>query len=749
MNYYKKNSALETIKKKKISLILKDPYNKICFECSKLNPEYISINNSIFLCKECVQNHLILSKSISFIINNDINNLSMNNIQYLSFGGNKNLKEFIINNYPNLMKLSPIYLYQTYAMEYYRKTIKYLVEGGQKPIKPDINTAYEIINSDKKEKNDIDKYLLTNKKERKQKLIRKIKSYSFIKYRNNPYPKIKPIIGTNSESKLTHFSNQNRNNKNKLSQTTTNFQKNSNNNFHNCSLDDNNSNYYRTHYQLNTASFENKRSFYPNFKSNYDIDDDINYNLSNIKATIYEYNNSSTQNKNANLREKILNKNEENKNAKILNSNPTIIKNNNNNIYARYMSQNYLNSHKSDNYIGKNLYKNDNTYNISRNNNTTVFNYDRRKNINNMELRAYLQNKCKENANYIFNLKLNSSKPTLINGLNDEEIKEIKKNANINNINNNIIINRNLNVYYNNNNNNNYNFDTQKIFKKKTIGNSFSHLEKRNSLKQFNYNYPMNKTDYFIPLKDIQNSFNIQKNKNKKIIQRNDIQSNFIKVNKIKTISKTNQIQNLNNNNENENEIKNYTFENMQLNIKRNLNNEKFKQHLSLDDKNEQEEQNNESKIIQRISRVFKIQKERQEKMTSININNKHKKNQTLDLNNELNNFKVKIIDIKKIKNKNQEKVKEKESTRQKGNNNLKEIKIKIYKRNENSNRNNILVDPHKMNHTLMRELINLPSGKKKNIVGIIKANVLANKSVSPGVKRILKISGDNKTEDN
>ena len=68
-------------------------------------------------------------------------------------------------------------------MEYYRKTIKYLVEGGQKPIKPDINTAYEIINSDKKEKNDIDKYLFTNKKERKQKPTRKIKSYSFIKYR--------------------------------------------------------------------------------------------------------------------------------------------------------------------------------------------------------------------------------------------------------------------------------------------------------------------------------------------------------------------------------------------------------------------------------------------------------------------------------------------------------------------------------------------------------------------------------------
>ena len=741
MNYYKKNSALDKIKKKKISIILDDPNNKICFECSKPNPEYISINNSIFLCKTCAQNHLNFPKSISFIIKNDLNNLSMKNIQYLSYGGNKNLKDFIINTFPNLMNLSSIYFYQTNAMDYYRKNIEYLVEGGKKPIKPDINTAYEIINLDNKEKNDFENYLHINKKEKRQKLIKKIKSESFIKFRNYPYPKIKPIIGTNSESKLTHFSNQNRNNKNKLSQTTTNFQNNSNTNFHDYSLDDNNTNYYKTHYKLNTSSFENKRSFYPKFKTNYDIDDDINYNLSNLKATIYEYNNNSTQIKDNNLREKILNRNAANKNLKMLNSNPTIINNTNNNIYARYMSQNYLNSHKSNNYDGKNLYRNDNTYNISKNNNTTIFNYDRRKNINNMELRAYLQNKCKENENYIFNLKLNSAKPTLINGLNEEDIKEIKKNANINNINNNIIINRNLNVFYNNNNNSTSNYDTQKIFKKKTIGNSFSHLEKRNSLKNLNYNHWKNKTAYFLPLTDTQNSFNIQKNKNKKIIQRNDIQSNLIKVNKIKTVSKANQLEKLNIKNENENN--NYILDNMQLNIKRNLNDEKFNNHQSIEDKKEEEEQNQESKIIQRISRVFKIQKERQEK------NSKHNKNHTIDFNTESNNFKFKIIDIKKIKNKNQDKEKEKEFINQKDKNNLKEIKIKIYKRNKNSNLTNILVDPQKMNHTLMRELINLPSGKKKNIVGIIKANVLANKSVSPGVKRILKISGDTKVENN
>ena len=319
MNYYKKNSALDKIKKKKISIILDDPNNKICFECSKPNPEYISINNSIFLCKTCAQNHLNFPKSISFIIKNDLNNLSMKNIQYLSYGGNKNLKDFIINTFPNLMNLSSIYFYQTNAMDYYRKNIEYLVEGGKKPIKPDINTAYEIINLDNKEKNDFENYLHINKKEKRQKLIKKIKSESFIKFRNYPYPKIKPIIGTNSESKLTHFSNQNRNNKNKLSQTTTNFQNNSNTNFHDYSLDDNNTNYYKTHYKLNTSSFENKRSFYPKFKTNYDIDDDINYNLSNLKATIYEYNNNSTQIKDNNLREKILNRNAANKNLKMLN----------------------------------------------------------------------------------------------------------------------------------------------------------------------------------------------------------------------------------------------------------------------------------------------------------------------------------------------------------------------------------------------------------------------------------------------
>ena len=94
-----------------------------------------------------------------------------------------------------------------------------------------------------------------------------------------------------------------------------------------------------------------------------------------------------------------------------------------------------------------------------KHNNGTMFNYERRKrnNISNIELNSYYN--PRQNGNYIFNLKLNSTKSTLRNniiGLNNDEIQEIKNNTNtnINNINNNIIINRNLNVLYNNDNNN-------------------------------------------------------------------------------------------------------------------------------------------------------------------------------------------------------------------------------------------------------------------------------------------------------
>ena len=388
------------------------------------------------------------------------------------------------------------------------------------------------------------------------------------------------------------------------------------------------------------------------------------------------------------------------------------------------MSQNYLSNYKNIN--DNNLYSRDKSYNIDRNNNTTIFNYDRRRNVNsNIDLRSYLQDNSRDNENYIFNLKLNSSKPTLINGLNEEEVRDIKKNSNINNINNNIIINRNLNVFYNNNTNNNNNNEQKKIFKKKPLGNSFSIQEKRHSIQN-----SMTSLEYLNYLKDNTKCNNTLKNIKIIFNERND--KNLIKVNKMKTSYKTEQ------------GIKTYSDltnfvnkygENKNIIVNRNLKNKNNNK-----EKNIKEEKSEESEIIKRISRVIKIQKEKKEKKNYENINNK-----TTDSNKIPNNYKFKIINVTKINhkikenktNKEKENITNKNTSNPNLNKNVKEIKIKIYKRNSKTIKN---IEPRKTNHSLMKELNNLPSGKKKNILEIIKSNILSNNSVSPGVQKILNI---------
>ena len=152
----KVDKNLNEINNEYIKLIketLKDGSNDNCVECGADNPQYISINNSIFLCKDCILNHLQLPQEASTIIKNDLKILNLDEIQYIYNGGNKKLLDFINNEFPNLKELPPQKLYITKAMDYYRKNLKYLTEGGVKPIKPGIKEAYELIL--KNEQNDI------------------------------------------------------------------------------------------------------------------------------------------------------------------------------------------------------------------------------------------------------------------------------------------------------------------------------------------------------------------------------------------------------------------------------------------------------------------------------------------------------------------------------------------------------------------------------------------------------------------
>ena len=129
-----------------IESIKSEEINNLCFECGTENPEYISINNGIFLCQECVQFHFQLPTQISEIIIDDLYSLTNDDLKKLYFSGNKKLIEFINFEFPKLKQFAPDILYKTRAVEYYRKLLIFNVHGGIKPIKPLFESAYLLIN---------------------------------------------------------------------------------------------------------------------------------------------------------------------------------------------------------------------------------------------------------------------------------------------------------------------------------------------------------------------------------------------------------------------------------------------------------------------------------------------------------------------------------------------------------------------------------------------------------------------------
>ena len=129
-----------------INKILNQKMNLICFDCRKKYPKNISINNAIFLCQNCASNHKKnFSEKISFIIDNNLNLLSINYLRYLFIGGNQNLDNFINYVFPGLQNYPPQILYRTQALIYYRDNLKFKIGEGPQPICPNELMAYKIV----------------------------------------------------------------------------------------------------------------------------------------------------------------------------------------------------------------------------------------------------------------------------------------------------------------------------------------------------------------------------------------------------------------------------------------------------------------------------------------------------------------------------------------------------------------------------------------------------------------------------
>ena len=409
----KENISLIKIKKQKIKIILNIPKNNECFECSNTNPEFISLNNGIFLCKDCIKNHKNFPKSISNIFKNDLNNLTLKNIQYLCCGGNEKLKQFIHSEFPKLKKFSFQNLYKTYAMNYYRKYLEYLIEGGIKPIKPNLNKAYELI----KINNNI-KQIKNNNKVINNQRNKNIEG-SILKENNNN-------INNEKKNDLLRIAKSSGKHRPNLNIILPNFN-NSLNNF-------NTINIYNYNDKIYTETYYKKKFFSPIFRNNF--------------SEIKEQNNSSEiKNITFNKEENNYNLNYENikKEPKRLDTNIKIMKKKvfldnqyinyqNNNIYEKPFFQNYVNT------------------------------VNRGKGIKNFHSGYDL---------YSFDSKYFSN-----------DIKDMSHRIDISNTRNNLLTKK--------------TYTSKKIFKKKTVGNSFSiHYKNHsridiNNSKENNYNHNYN-----------------------------------------------------------------------------------------------------------------------------------------------------------------------------------------------------------------------------------------------------------------
>ena len=134
MHYSKKRNSTTNLHLNKNALIEEiqnENMNKECFDCGSENPEYISINNGIFLCKNCIYYHYKFPDYISTLIKNNLNILGEKELKYLYYGGNKRLSNYMYVRFPNLNQYQPDLLYKSDELKHYRNKLSTIVNESE------------------------------------------------------------------------------------------------------------------------------------------------------------------------------------------------------------------------------------------------------------------------------------------------------------------------------------------------------------------------------------------------------------------------------------------------------------------------------------------------------------------------------------------------------------------------------------------------------------------------------------------
>lgn len=103
------------------TIMSSDNLNKMCIDCKKPYPLYASINNGIFLCHSCANQHMEYGTEISFVryLKDPWDEYLLS---YMYRGGNKRFLSYLEEfNIP--LEIDASQKYNTRGVDYYRKIV--------------------------------------------------------------------------------------------------------------------------------------------------------------------------------------------------------------------------------------------------------------------------------------------------------------------------------------------------------------------------------------------------------------------------------------------------------------------------------------------------------------------------------------------------------------------------------------------------------------------------------------------------
>ena len=136
--------------KKQIENLSNIEENKKCFDCQNEPARWTSLNNGIFLCNECSEDHKSFGIGTNIIKSISLEQWNKSQLNIMKIGGNKRLKTFLESN--DVPKdIDKKKLYHSKLMLYYRKKLKAEAEGelllDQLPLKEEFWEPYDDVNN--------------------------------------------------------------------------------------------------------------------------------------------------------------------------------------------------------------------------------------------------------------------------------------------------------------------------------------------------------------------------------------------------------------------------------------------------------------------------------------------------------------------------------------------------------------------------------------------------------------------------